>query len=224
MGAYFLGSLPIVYSIGKLYGIDLTKEEDAHIALWHKVGRLPGALGIGADLIKGAVPVLLGKALSFDIQVVALAGLLVVVGQMWPVFTNFNGGKGNTTGITMIVSLVALKPLLAALVPMAAGILVRTAPRLLNPKQSMQERLKLGGPPSLSMPLGMAAGFAVLPLSTWAFHQPMGETLALLALFLLIMVRRLTAALKPDLKKAKDKRVSTTSVLVNRLLFDRSFR
>lgn len=224
LGAYLLGGLPTVHGIGRLYGIDLTQEEDAHISLWRKVGRIPGGLGIASDIAKGVVPVVAGKALGFDTEVVALAGLLVVVGQMWPVFTKFDGGKGNSTGLAMIVSLIALKPLLVALVPIAMGLLMRTVPRLLRRHQSWDERLKFGGTPSLSLPLGIAVGFAVLPLSTWAFDQPPGVTLACLALFVLIMVRRLSADLQQDLKAAENKAGTKAGILINRLLFDRSFR
>ncbi|MBI4295227.1 MAG: glycerol-3-phosphate acyltransferase [Chloroflexi bacterium] len=221
VGAYLLGALPLVHGIGRLYGIDLTKEEDAHISLWHKVGPAQGAAGIVSDMAKAVVPVAVGKATGFDIEVVALAGLMAVVGQMWPVFLRFNGGKGNTTGLAMVASLVALFPLLIALATMAIGLLMRTLPRLLQPGQSWKERLRFGGPPSLSLPLGMAVGFAVLPLSNWAFRQPLGVTLVCLALFLLIMVRRLTADLWRDLRVAESNK---TSVIINRLLFDRSFR
>jgi hypothetical protein len=109
---------------------------------------------------------------------------------------------------------------LVALVPMAIGFLVRTIPRFRKPDQTMKERFMFLGPPSLSLPLGMAIGFAVLPLAAWFLPpgQPLGVVLALVGLFLLIMVRRATAGLKRDLRQPSGR----TIILLNRLLFDRS--
>ena len=100
----------------------------------------------------------MGKSLGFDLLVVTLAGVAVVSGQMWPIFAHFDGEKGNSTGLAMAGTL-APNPLCIALVPIVIGVTIRTVPRLLDGRQSLDERLKLGGPPSRSLPLGMAIGF-----------------------------------------------------------------
>jgi hypothetical protein len=84
----------------------------------------------------------------------------------------------------------------------------------------MEEKLKLGGPVSNSLPVGMLAGFFVMPLASWLLNQPLEMTLALTGVFVAIAIRRLTANLSKDLKSP---RTSTGRILLNRFLFDRSY-
>ncbi len=216
LGAYLLGSLPHLSALGKLRGIDL--EGDSHISLWQKGGRLVGVIGILGEFAKGVIPVLIGRILGFDIFIVVLAGLAAVSGQMWSVFSRFDGERGNSIGLAMAGTLAA-KPLFIALVPIVIAVAIRTVPRMRDSSQSMNERLKFGGPPSRSLPVGMAIGFLVLPIISWGLGEPPVITLGYLVLFLLIMVRRLTVGLRGDLKV----NTGVRGILINRLFYDRSY-
>jgi len=57
-----------------------------------------------------------------------------------------------------------------------------------------------------------------LPLAAWVVGQPREVIFAFVALFVLIMLRRLTGGLSEDLRKPSWK----SGMLMNRLLFDRS--
>ena len=217
LGAYLLGSMPFMFIMGRLKGVDLREYEDMHIALWRNVGRVQGFLGVMLDFAKGVLVVIAARAAGFEPGWVAFAGVATVAGQMWPVFMKFDGEKGNSTGIAMSATL-ATKAALFAMVPMAAGFLIRTIPRFRRRDQSVNERLKFGGPPSNSLPVGMAAGFAVLPLAAWGVGQPWEVIIALVGLFVLIIVRRATAGLSEELRKPSGKKV----MLLNRILYDRS--
>lgn len=217
-GAYFLGVLPIVYVIGRLRGVDLRGEDDLHFGLWHRVGRPEGTIGIMADMAKGVIPVLAANNLGFGAVVASLAGLAAVSGQMWPIFFRFSGERGNSTGLAMAGTLVP-RCLPIVLIPVVIGAAVRTIPRMLDFTQSISERLRFGGSPSKSLPLGMIIGFAILPVSAWWLYQNLELTLACLTLLVLIVMRRLTVGLRTDLRQA----VSRRSILINRLLFDRSY-
>jgi len=217
LGAYLLGSLRHLSALGKLRGIDL--EGDSHISLWRKGGRLVGTIGVLGEFAKGVIPVLVGRSLGFDLLIIVLAGLAVVSGQMWSVFSRFDGEKGNSIGLAMAGALSPLV-LFIALVPITIGFCIRTMPRLLNTRQSLNERFKFGGPPSLSLPLGMASGFLVMSVASWWLGEPLVITSGYIALFILIMVRRLTAGLKGDLAVNTNIR----GILINRLLYDRSYR
>jgi glycerol-3-phosphate acyltransferase PlsY len=217
LGAYLLGSSPHLSALGKLRGVDL--EGDFHMSLWHRTGRLIGTIGILLEFVKGVIPVLVGRGLGFDVSIIVLAGLAVVCGQMWPVFSRFDGEKGNSIGLAMAAAL-AFKPLLIAVVPVIIGIAVRTVPRLLDASQSLNERLKFGGPPSRSLPLAMAIGFALLPVASWWLDEPPVVTAGFIVLFILIIVRRLTAGLRSDLAVAGN----IGHILLNRFLYDRSYR
>jgi glycerol-3-phosphate acyltransferase PlsY len=216
LGSYLLGSLPFMYIMGRLKGVDLREHDDMHIALWRNVGRMQGLLGVFFDFAKGAIVVVAARSAGFEPGWVAFAGVAAVAGQMWPVFMKFDGEKGNSIGLAMSATL-ATKAALIAMVVMATGLLIRTIPRLRQPNQSASERLKFGGPPSNSLPVGMAAGFAVLPLAAWVMGQPWEVIVAFVGLFVLIMVRRATAGISEDLRQPSGKR----RMLLNRLLYDR---
>lgn len=219
IGAYLLSAIPVVYLLGRLRGFDLSKEEDMHISLWRKVGRLEGFIGIAWDVVKGGVAVvLLDKFTGYGWGTIAGVGVAMIVGLMWPVFLRGRGEKANTTGlgVSAAFSWQAMPFLLG---PILVGILVRTVPRFLAPGQSMSERLKFGGPPSLSLPLGMLFGFGLFPLGCWVMGQPKEVVIGSAIIFVLIVIKRITAGLKEDLEKAPNK----TSVVINRALFDRSY-
>jgi len=230
VGAYLLGSLPYMILLGRARGVDISQEEDLHMALWHKVGRLEGFSGILVDALKGVIPIVIGFVFDFPLAVTAVAGVAAVAGQMWPVFRRFDGEKGNTTGIGLNIALtmfltatdfpLAYIVFLVFAIPILIGAGIRTVPRFTAPGQTLNERLMLGGPVSNSMPLGMAVGFAAAPLSSWCLRQPLEMTMALTAVFILIMIRRLTAGLSEDLKSAT---TNVRSILINRLLYDRSY-
>jgi acyl phosphate:glycerol-3-phosphate acyltransferase len=218
LGSYILGSLPLMYIMGRLRGIDLREYEDMHIATWRNVGRLQGFIGVVFDFLKGVIAVLIAReVLHFGVGWVAVAGVVAVVGQMWPIFLKFDGERGNSTGLAMSGAL-ATYAMLIALIPVTIGFAVRTIPRFRQSNQTLNDKFKFGGPPSLSLPLGMAVGFAVLPLAAWGVGQPREVAFAFVALFVLIMVRRITAGLGEELSKPSWR----NSMLVNRLLFDRS--
>ena len=217
LGAYLLGAFPLMYVLGRLRGVDLREYEDMHLALWRNVGRLEGLTGILFDFAKGAIVVVVARSTGFEIGWVAAAGVAAVAGQMWPVFLKFDGEKGNTTGLGMVGAL-ATNAMLIGLVPIVVGAAVRTIPRLLQANQTFDDRLKLGGPPSLSLPLGMAIGFGVMPLAAWWLGYGGEIVIALLVLFILILVRRVTAGMSEDRGEPSDR----MNRMLNRLLFDRS--
>ena len=215
IASYLIGALPHLYLLGKLRGLQL--EGDLHMELWSRGGRPLGTIGFLGDLTKGMVVVLVGKYLGIDVGIIAVGGLAVVSGQMWPVFSRFNGEKGNSVAVAMAATLTP-QPFWIAFIPMAVGFLIRTVPRMLKSGQSVNEKLKLGGPPSLSFPLGMFIGFLVLPITSWWLDEPSVVTVCYFILFALILIRRATADLGDDLGKGKDLK----KVIINRILFDRS--
>jgi hypothetical protein len=141
---------------------------------------------------------------------------------MWPVFRKFDGERGNTVsvGITFTLSVAygAMLMFLIALGFALAGFAVRTALRWKSSGSNLNERLRLGGSPSLVFPLGVIIGFASFPFTSTLMGQPLEMTLGLIGVVLLLLVRRLTAGLPADLRGSSH----PVGVIVNRLLFDRS--
>ena len=213
--SYLIGALPHLYFLGRLRGLYL--EGDLHMELWRRGGRLLGTIGFLGDLAKGITIVLIGKSLDLDVAIIAFGGLAVVSGQMWPVFLRFNGEKGNSVAVAIAATFTP-QPFWIAFIPMAIGYLIRTVPRMLKSGQSVNEKLKLGGPPSLSFPLGMFIGFLILPITSWCLDEPTVVTVCYFIMFVLIVIRRVTADLGDDLGKGKDLK----RVVINRILYDRS--
>jgi glycerol-3-phosphate acyltransferase PlsY len=217
--AYLIGSFPYMLLLSRAKGFKIAVGEDFHITVWRKIGRIEGASGVALDVIKGILPVVVGFMFDFTLIVIVCAGVAAVIGQMWPVFQKFNGEKGNTTGAGMALALTiflgnnALLVLCICVLCFVAGFLVRTIPRFRAKGQTLDEKMKLGGPVSNGMPLGM-------PPASWLLNQPLEMTLALTAMLIVIVIRRLTANLGKDLKSP---RTSIGQILLNRFLFDRSY-
>jgi len=127
-------------------------------------------------------------------------GLAAIIGHNWSVFLRFSGGRGLLTliGVTLI-----LAPKLALMLVVIAFLFALFR----------------------QLALGTLIVVTSLPIFSWFLHQPFGIerslplTLGFVAIFLLTVIRRLTAP----------RTIFTTSVtlrqlLVNRLLFDRDIR
>ena len=216
IAAYLLGSVPHLRFLAKLRRIGLSG--DFHQELWSRGGKIFGVLGIFGEFIKGIASVLAGKALSMPPSVVAAAGLAAVCGQMWPVFSRFDGEKGNSIAIAMVFALVPYVALIG-IIPVVVSLIFRTVPRLTARRKSGEGRGLIGGSYSRSLPLGMFACFLIMPFAAWGLGEPREIVWCLAALFILmIIVRRLTAGLKRDLASG----AAVGDILVNRLFYDRA--
>lgn len=113
--AYLLGSVPWGPILTRCFSdIDIRQEGSKNIGAFN-VYRLAGRrLGMGtliADLSKGAIPVMAAKYLldgggtqqELALSLVAVAAFM---GHLYPLFLNFNGGKGVATaaGCVLIIS------------------------------------------------------------------------------------------------------------------------
>lgn len=214
-GAYLFGSIPHLHILARIRRIELSG--DFHQDLWYRGGRAIAVIGVLGEFAKGIVPVLAGIALGFGIPAIALAGLAAVSGQMWPVFSRFDGEKGNSVAIAMVFTLVTDAALLA-IIPVIIALIIRTATRLLSQSEAAGDKSIVGGSYSRSLPIGMAICFFILPGVCWYLGKPIETTLVCAALFILIMIRRLTAGIRIDLQTSND----TKGIISRRLLYDRA--
>jgi len=213
-GSYLFGTLPFTAALARMSGVDVSRERDLHLALQRKASNVLASLASFVDAIKGGIPILIEFGFGLPSAVVASSGVAAVAGQMWPPFRNCHGEKGNSIGAAVIITLALIYEsyfTLISLIPFAIGFGLRYI--------GYRQLREPTHPMVLALPIGMLLGFAVAPAASWSSGQAKNITLGLLALFTIITVRRLTAYLKEDLKIGS----STTSILLNRLLFDRSF-
>lgn len=223
-GAYLFGSLPILYLAARRKGVNLRHagKSMSGTSVWQLVGPAEGVLFGFTDVLKGAIPVLVGIQLYHlgivAPEVVCIAGVAAVAGQMWPIFLKFNGGRGNSTMWGVAICLAPIEWLLA-LIAVVGVIAWYGLPILLKKSEEpLKKRMRFLKPRTKAMPLSWLVAYVILILLCWRVGQPQAIIFAFIAIVALILLRRLTAGVREDLRHAEDKK----SVLINRLLYDRS--
>ncbi len=214
IGAYFIGAFPQLLLMARLFHVEPVG--DLHHAIWQKAGPGWGLFASAVDVFKGIGAVWLARSLGFDISVVILAALVATCGQMWPVFKHFDGEKGNTTGFGAAATL-AFWPAIICLVPVFLAIISKVAKALQLKNVPKDQRFRTGAGQSNALPLGVAAAFLLMPIVAGLFDEPTALVWGFAALFILIMVRRLTAGISQDL--ATD--IPRDKIFWSRLLLDR---
>ncbi len=204
VAAYLFGSVPAAYLVAKWSrGIDIRQYGSGNVGASNIVRIVSKRWAIPViifDLGKGAVMVWAAQLLGLGIAEQVTVGLAAVVGHCWPVFLRFNGGRGamTTIGVAFILT------------PWLTLILVAVA-FLFSPFRQLA--------------LGTTVAMAALPLCTWLLSQPFGIeeplplALGFLAIFLVALLRRLTAP-----RTSLSASVPPGQLIINRLLFDRDIR
>lgn len=110
IGGYLLGSIPSAYIVVKLKkGTDIRQIGSGNIGATNTIraaGRGTGVLVFLMDMAKGAIPTLVGMAISRDLAIVA--GFAAFIGHLFPIWLNFKGGKGVSSRLWGSVSDVPL--------------------------------------------------------------------------------------------------------------------
>ncbi|WP_066049610.1 glycerol-3-phosphate 1-O-acyltransferase PlsY [Robertmurraya korlensis] len=100
--SYLLGSIPSGLIVGKaFYGIDIREHGSGNLGgtnTFRTLGKKAGIIVTAADILKGTLASFLPAIFGVDGQFDPLiAGMIAVVGHMYPVFANFKGGKAVAT-------------------------------------------------------------------------------------------------------------------------------
>jgi len=202
--AYLLGSVPLAYLVVKWSrGIDIRQYGSGNVGAANVVAVASKWLAIPViifDLGKGAAMVWVAQLLGLGIAQQATVGLVAIIGHNWPVFLGLSGGRGALTiaGVALI------------LVPVLTLILLVIVFLLALFQQ---------------MALGAVLAMASLPIFSWFLAQPLGieeplpVTLGFVAIFLVTVIRRLTAP-----RTSVTASVPPGELIINRLLFDRDIR
>jgi acyl phosphate:glycerol-3-phosphate acyltransferase len=123
--AYFLGSVPVGVILGRvLRGSDLRDMGSGSTGTTNALRAYGAKISIAVlilDVLKGALPVILARALGANPWIVGLAAVLTVVGHCWSPFIEFDGGKGVATGFG---ALIALQPWVAFAILLMVAIVI----------------------------------------------------------------------------------------------------
>jgi len=112
--AYLLGSIPMGLIVVRLTGgVDPRGAGSGNIGatnVGRTSGRKAGIITLIADALKGAIPAGVAVYLGAGAPVIAVAGLLAVLGHMFSVYLGLKGGKGVATacGVFIVISPAAL--------------------------------------------------------------------------------------------------------------------
>ena len=109
IAAYFLGSIPTAYIVGRLRkGIDIRQVGSRNMGamnVFYNVGFLYGLLVLLTDIGKGAAAIALARWLEVPIATELIAGAIAVLGHSFPVWLRFHGGKGGAPLIGIFIFL-----------------------------------------------------------------------------------------------------------------------
>lgn len=127
--AYLLGSISFGLVIArKQKGIDIREYGSGNIGttnVFRVVGKTAGLLTLLGDGAKGSVAVLLAQRLTESSLAMGLAGLAVISGHIFPLFSQFRGGKGVATSLGVFLVLMPRATLLAAAIWITCCLLWR---------------------------------------------------------------------------------------------------
>ncbi len=114
LGAYLIGSLSSAVVLCKVAGLPDPRTQGSGNPGATNVLRFGGkklaATVLIIDVLKGVIPVVIGRLLGLDQVLLAAVALLAFLGHLYPVFFQFKGGKGVATALGAFL---ALSPLLA---------------------------------------------------------------------------------------------------------------
>jgi len=105
---YLLGSFPQGYFIAQKKRVDILKvgwQKTSGTNVMKNVGFFEGLLVALVDVIKGVISVFGAQIMNFSSEIQALCGIFCVLGQLWPIFLKFRGGRGGGVSIGVMLFL-----------------------------------------------------------------------------------------------------------------------
>ena len=106
---YFLGAIPTAYIASRLLrGEDIRQMGDTNMGAantFRQLGVKAGTAVFFIDAGKGELAILIAQAANTPQVVVLITGAAAVIGHNWPVFIGFRGGRGESTTIGVLATL-----------------------------------------------------------------------------------------------------------------------
>ncbi len=199
VGAYLIGSIPTGYVISRYAaGIDIREYGSGNVGasnVIEHVGKWQGIIQGAFDcLIKGSLPILVGNLIGVDLWVQGAAGFVAVVGHNWSPYLRLTGGRGVSVAVGAALGLGMFWEILIL------GLAVFTIGRLLTRDTGFWT----------------FAALLALPLAGLAFGREPEVILTIVAICLMMFLKRLTANWERPPSE-----YPLRKVLVYRLVWDR---
>jgi len=205
VGGYLMGSIPAAYLAARWSRrLDIRQYGSGNVGganLFKVSAKWIAIPAIFFDIGKAMPAVWVAHLIGLDIAPQVAIGIAGIIGHNWPAFLRFNGGRG----IATIMGVALITPLLNGLIPWS--LIVFMAIMILN---VLTVR---------NIPVGIGIAVAAMPIVSWGVGEPLELTLGFVAMFIIMVIRRLTVPKTPATAT-----VTTGELLLNRLLFDRDIR
>jgi len=124
---YFLGSIPTAYIAGRLKGKNIRQTGDGNVGAanaFRQLGAKTGTAVFFVDAGKGILAILIAQAASLPLAVILSTGVITVMGHNWSVFIGFKGGRGESTAIGVLLTLIT-QPMLILAGPALATLFIK---------------------------------------------------------------------------------------------------
>jgi glycerol-3-phosphate acyltransferase PlsY len=180
LAGYLVGSIPVSAWVGRRAGVDVVQDGEANPGsanVWKLAGPGWGLLALTGDLAKGVLPVAIGIA-TVSWGAGWVAGLGALVGASWPLFGRLRGGRGVAVFAGVACTLSPPAGLLAVLLTLA----VLGIARLLGRNGRVA---------------AIAVGIGSFPFLFYAAEASLERLAALMALYLVAVVRFATTRRRP---------------------------
>ncbi len=109
VASYLIGAIPVGFLVARAAGgFDIRGKGSGNIGatnVLRTLGPVPALLTLLGDVVKGYLAVRVAEVLGPEPAWGAAGALLAVVGNCWPVFLRFRGGKGMATALGAFLAL-----------------------------------------------------------------------------------------------------------------------
>ena len=108
LAGYLLGSVPVGYWLGKLKGIDLTKEGSGSTGatnVLRRIGKVEALVTFLFDIGKGFFSAYLVMKFNRGELVVLMTSMACIIGHSKSLFLGFKGGKSSATGLGILIAI-----------------------------------------------------------------------------------------------------------------------
>jgi len=110
LAAYLIGAIPVGFLVARAAGgTDIRRSGSGTIGatnVLRTLGTGPAVLTLVGDIVKGYLAVRVALAIGPEAWTAAGGAVAAIVGNCWPVFLRFRGGKGVATGLGAFLALI----------------------------------------------------------------------------------------------------------------------
>ncbi len=110
LAAYLIGAIPVGFLVARAAGgTDIRRAGSGTIGatnVLRTLGTGPAVLTLVGDIVKGYLAVSAARSIGIEAWAGAGGAVAAIVGNCWPVFLGFRGGKGVATGLGAFLALI----------------------------------------------------------------------------------------------------------------------